>query len=46
MIEYHTIYIRPVMPPKGPGTYRAKLIARFGRVPEPHELAQLERGKK
>lgn len=46
MIEYHTICIRPVMPPKGPDTYREKLIARFGRVPSVTELAQLERGEK
>lgn len=39
-----TICIRPVMPPKGPDTYRDKLIARFGRVPDYQELARLEQG--
>lgn len=42
MIEYHTVCIRPVMPPKVPDTYREKLIARFGRVPSMAELAKLE----
>jgi hypothetical protein len=42
MIEYHTVCIRPVMPPKAPDTYRDKLIARFGRVPSMAELAKLE----
>lgn len=44
MIEYHTVCIRPVMPPKPQNdTYRDKLIARFGRVPTYQELAKLER---
>ena len=44
MIEYHTVCIRPVMPPKPlSSTYRDKLIARFGRVPTYQELAKLER---
>ena len=43
MIEYHTVCIRPMMPPKVPDTYREKLIARFGRVPSMAELAKLER---
>ena len=44
MIEYHTVCIRPVMPPKPQNeTYREKLIARFGRVPTYQELAKLER---
>jgi len=44
MIEYHTVCIRPVMPPKPQNeTYREKLIARFGRVPSMAELAKLER---
>ena len=43
MIEYHTVCIRPVMPPKPmSNTYREKLIARFGRVPSMAELAKLE----
>lgn len=43
MIEYHTVCIRPVMPPKPlSSTYREKLIARFGRVPSMAELAKLE----
>ena len=43
MIEYHTVCIRPVMPPKPQNeTYREKLIARFGRVPSMAELAKLE----
>ena len=43
MIEYHTVCIRPVMPPKPQNeTYRDKLIARFGRVPSMAELAKLE----
>ena len=45
MIEYHTVCIRPVMPPKVPDTYREKLIARFGRVPTYQELARLEQGQ-
>ena len=45
MIEYHTVCIRPVMPPKAPDTYREKLIARFGRVPSMAELARLEQGQ-
>ena len=45
MIEYHTVCIRPVMPPKAPDTYRDKLIARFGRVPSMQELARLEQGQ-
>lgn len=45
MIEYHTVCIRAVMPPKPlSSTYREKLIARFGRVPSYQELARLERG--
>ena len=44
MIEYHTVCIRPVMPPRPQNeTYRDKLIARFGRVPSMAELAKLER---
>ena len=40
MIEYHTVCIRTVMPPKPENeTYREKLIARFGRVPSMAELA-------
>ena len=43
MIEYHTVCIRAVMPPKPQNeTYRDKLIARFGRVPSMAELAKLE----
>ena len=43
MIEYHTVCIRPVMPPRPQNeTYREKLIARFGRVPSMAELAKLE----
>ena len=43
MIEYHTVCIRAVMPPKPlSSTYREKLIARFGRVPSMAELAKLE----
>ena len=43
MIEYHTVCIRPVMPPKPQNeTYRDNLIARFGRVPSMAELAKLE----
>ena len=46
MIEYHTVCIRPVMPPKPlSSTYREKLIARFGRVPSMAELARLEQGQ-
>lgn len=46
MIEYHTVCIRPVMPPKPQNeTYREKLIARFGRVPSMQELARLEQGQ-
>ena len=46
MIEYHTVCIRPVMPPKPlSSTYREKLIARFGRVPTYQELARLEQGQ-
>ena len=46
MIEYHTVCIRPVMPPKPlSNTYREKLIARFGRVPSYQELARLEQGQ-
>ena len=45
MIEYHTVCIRPVMPPKVPETYREKLIARFGRVPTYQELARMEQGQ-
>ena len=46
MIEYHTVCIRPVMPPKPQNdTYREKLIARFGRVPSMAELARLEQGQ-
>lgn len=46
MIEYHTVCIRPVMPPKPENeTYREKLIARFGRVPSMQELARLEQGQ-
>ena len=46
MIEYHTVCIRPVMPPKPlSSTYREKLIARFGRVPSYQELARLEQGQ-
>ena len=45
MIEYHTVCIRPVMPPKVPDTYREKLIARFGRVPTYQELARMEQGQ-
>ncbi len=46
MIEYHTVCIRPVMPPKPmSNTYREKLIARFGRVPTYQELARLEQGQ-
>ena len=45
MIEYHTVCIRPVMPPRVPDTYREKLIARFGRVPTYQELARLEQGQ-
>lgn len=43
MNEYHTVCIRPVMPPRPENdTYRDKLIARFGRVPSMAELAKLE----
>ena len=45
MIEYHSVCIRPVMPPTVPDTYREKLIARFGRVPSMQELARLEQGQ-
>ena len=46
MIEYHTVCIRPVMPPRPQNeTYREKLIARFGRVPSMQELARLEQGQ-
>ena len=46
MIEFHTVCIRPVMPPKPQNeTYREKLIARFGRVPSMAELARLEQGQ-
>ena len=46
MIEYHTVCIRPVMPPRPQNeTYREKLIARFGRVPSMAELARLEQGQ-
>ena len=46
MIEYHTVCIRPVMPPKPmSNTYREKLIARFGRLPSHEELARLEQGQ-
>ena len=46
MIEYHTVCIRPMMPPKPQNeTYREKLIARFGRVPSMQELARLEQGQ-
>ena len=46
MIEYHTVCIRPVMPPKPlSSTYREKLIARFGRVPSMAELARMEQGQ-
>ena len=46
MIEYHTVCIRPVMPPRAlSSTYREKLIARFGRVPSMQELARLEQGQ-
>ena len=46
MIEYHTVCIRPVLPPKPENdTYREKLIARFGRVPSMQELARLEQGQ-
>ena len=48
MIEYHTVCIRPVMPPKSTRTvrdYRAELKARFGRVPSYQELARIEQGQ-
>ena len=46
MIEYHTVCIRPMMPPRPQNeTYREKLIARFGRVPSMQELARLEQGQ-
>ena len=46
MIEFHTVCIRPVMPPRPQNeTYREKLIARFGRVPSMQELARLEQGQ-
>ena len=46
MIEYHTVHIPTPMPPKPlSSTYRAKLIARFGRVPSMQELARLEQGQ-
>ena len=46
MITYHTVSIRPVMPPRPENdTYRDKLIARFGRVPSMQELARLEQGQ-
>ena len=46
MIEYHTVCIRPVMPPRPQNeTYREKLIARFGRVPSMQELARIEQGQ-
>ena len=48
MIEYHTVCISPVMPPKFTRTvrdYRAELKARYGRVPSYQELARLEQGQ-
>lgn len=44
--DAYTVLRRPLLPPKPePGTYRAKLIARFGRVPTYQELAAIEAGK-
>ncbi len=47
MTTYHTVAIRPCLPPKTTRTladYQAPIIARFGRLPSWPELARLERG--
>lgn len=45
--HYHTVAIRPCLPPKSTRTladYQAPIIACFGRMPSWPELARLERG--
>ena len=45
--HYHTVAIRPCMPPKSTRTladYQASIIARYGKMPSMAELARKERG--